>query len=122
MPTIAWVALGGACGASARWLVARSLASWTAWPLGTFVVNVLGCFALGFLLARTEGQESWNEARQAVFATGFLGAFTTFSTFAADGDGLFRRESSIAALTYVGLSVVLGFAAYGVGRALARAA
>lgn len=123
MPTVAWVALGGALGASARWLSQTAVARWTgASAIGTFSVNIVGCFVLGLWLGRSEGDASVDPARRAFVATGFLGAFTTFSTFAADGESLWRRESSMWALIYVGASVVFGLGAFMLGRSLARPA
>src|SRR5579883_1091518 len=78
------VGLGGALGAIARFVVANLVAGWlgTAWPWGTFLINVSGCFAIGaFMTAVTERLVALPEAWRFLFPIGFVGAYTTFSTF-----------------------------------------
>ena len=123
--TILYVALGGACGASLRWLFGR----WTLrvlgpdFPWGTLGVNVIGSFAMGLaavlLMERVEG--GW--ARFAPFVmTGLLGGFTTFSAFSRDALHLLERGRTGLAAVYVTGSVGLSVGALFAGLALARAA
>ncbi len=112
------VALGGSVGAVSRYLlhagIERRLG--TGFPFGTLVVNLLGCLAIGLVLAHLEARDLLDGSARLLLVTGFLGAFTTFSTFGievvtlADDGGLTRS------LAYVALSVVLGTAAVLVGR------
>jgi len=87
-------------------------------PHGTLIVNVVGCLLLGFLLSVGDAHLG-REARVAL-GTGFLGSFTTFSTFGVETVRLVERGDWGAALLNVGLNVVVGLACAGVGMALAR--
>ena len=107
---VALVALLGAAGALARYGVASAIGE-RSFPIGTLAINVVGAFLLGALLA--SGASSM--VRTAV-GVGFLGAFTTFSTFAVEARDLDRS----AAAVYVVASVVLGIAAATAGRAVVR--
>lgn len=123
--TILFVALGGACGASLRWLFGgwamRTLG--TGFPWGTFGVNVIGSFVMGvaavLLMERTVG--GWG--RYAPFLmTGVLGGFTTFSAFSLDALYLMERGRLGVAALYMAGSVVMSIGALFAGLALARAA
>lgn len=120
MNTWAWVALGGAVGAVARYGVALAfapLAARTGFPLGILVINVLGSFLLGLTVALV-GRGVWPEVARLAFGTGVLGAFTTFSTFSVDIDGLLERGAAGTALAYALGSVLLGVLAAVAGRVL----
>ena len=124
MPTIFWVALGGALGATSRWLVGLSISKLLgeAWPYATWFINVSGCFVLGMVLEFSHDKNWQIGHRYALWIVGFLGAFTTFSTFAAETHALMRRESMLASAAYVAASVFAGFLAFAFGRLLLRAA
>lgn len=117
------VAVGGAIGASLRHLsgLAAIRLLGTDFPWGTAFVNVAGSFLMGLFveaLARRYGVP--NEVRLFV-ATGFLGGFTTFSSFSLDAVVLFERGATGLAFFYVAGSVLLGIAALFAGMALGRA-
>ncbi|MDX8397088.1 MAG: fluoride efflux transporter CrcB, partial [Mariprofundaceae bacterium] len=80
------VAVGGACGAVMRfWLAALiQRASGSAFPWGTLTVNVLGSFLLGFLFVWMIERSTASELIRLAITVGFLGAFTTFSTFSVE--------------------------------------
>lgn len=87
------------------------------WPWGTLVVNLLGCFALGLLMELALGQHLSRQA--ALFwTTGFLGAFTTFSTFSFQTVQLLERGSYWGAALNVVVSVGLGLVAAALGMRL----
>jgi fluoride exporter len=116
------VALAGALGAPARYLVERvvSRVHRTQFPWGTFVVNVGGSLALG-LLAGAVLAQGFSKDAQTVLGTGFLGAYTTFSTFVYE---IVRRAESghrTVALTYALGSLLAGVAAAAAGLALVGA-
>ena len=96
------VGVGGFLGANARFLLARWLVLVvdTRFPLGTFVINVSGAFVLGVIgtLVVQRVVPNSDELRLAV-GVGFLGAFTTFSTFGFETHALFEDGSWITALT-----------------------
>ncbi len=85
VPVWLWVALGGGTGAVARWGVGRLIGSGSAmgFPWSTFTVNFVGSFLIGLLMAGASRGAVAEPARY-FLGTGFLGGFTTFSTFSAD--------------------------------------
>ncbi len=106
-----WIALGGALGALARYGVADWVQHRFAvrFPLGTFLINVSGCLLIGFVVtlldARLPGPSPWRYA----IPIGFIGAYTTFSTFELE---IFRSAQagwSVIAISYLASSVVLGY-------------
>lgn len=119
---VAFIAAGGAAGAVARYLVNVSpLANiFDKFPLPTFSINVVGSFLIGFLLILlTDKYEISDNLRMAVIV-GFLGAFTTFSTFEMEIYGLIREKLPLMAFLYFFLSVVAGFLGLVAGVSLAR--
>ena len=124
MPTVFFsVAAGGAIGAGLRWLVVRwaGHALGLAFPYGTLIVNVLGSLAMGviavIMMERLPG--SWGRFAPYLM-TGVLGGFTTFSAFSLDALFLIERGRNLAAVAYIGGSVVLSIAGLWAGLALAR--
>jgi len=125
---IGLVAVGSAVGGVARWgatvLAARVFG--TAFPWGTFVINVSGSFFLGWFMTllteRLPNGSLWlrPEDLRLMVAVGFTGAFTTFSTFEYESHGLLRDKDSLAAILYLAGSLLLGLFAVHFGIALAR--
>lgn len=118
MTGILLVALGGALGSAGRYALASSLARHAAsgaFPLGTFVVNVIGCLAIGVLAGQID-RAAWFTAEARLFLmTGLLGGFTTFSAFGLETFSLLRRGDLFVAAGYAGLSVAVGLAAVALG-------
>lgn len=112
------VAVFGAAGALSRYAIGTAAGS-TSFPWPTLGVNVLGCLALGVVLA--VGPARWSPELTTGVGVGFLGGFTTFSTFGAETQSLVRDDRLGAAATYVALSVLLGVAAAYAGTTLGRA-
>ena len=77
-------------------------------PLGTLVVNLLGCLLFGFVWGWLEGRVGFSPQTRAVVLTGFLGAFTTFSTFAFETANLLQGGQVLAALLNCTVQTVLG--------------
>ena len=117
------IALGGALGAVSRFLMgnAVSKAVGSALPYGTFVINVVGCFAMGLLMTIIVDRELLSAAWRLFLCVGFLGGFTTFSSFGYEALMLLTEGRLLAALTYVSGSVALGLAAAAAGVLCARA-
>lgn len=114
------VGLGGALGAVARYMATdwvRHVAG-DSMPWGTLAVNVIGSFALGFFLVWLQSAAPSDHARQLV-AIGFLGSFTTFSTFSYETVALTRTGEWLRAGGYAMGSVALGICAVMLGASLA---
>ena len=122
MYTYLAIAFGGALGAVSRYWLTVSLERFngTGFPLGTFMVNLLGSFLIGLLYILFAEKLSVADQWRPVIITGFLGAMTTFSTFSLDALLLFQQGHYNTALFYVLSSVMICiFAAY-VGMQIAR--
>jgi CrcB protein len=120
-PVLAAVGLGGALGAAARYGVAQAvdITPGTV-PWGTFWINVSGSFALGFFVVLVLRRFPADRYARPFVATGFLGGFTTYSTFAVETDLLIKNGHWTVALAYAAASVVAGVAAALAGMAAAR--
>jgi len=113
-----WVVTGGALGALGRYWVSGWVQQWTgsSFPWGTVGVNLIGSFLLGFVVqASLIG--GWTGELRLFVAVGFLGAFTTFSTFAFEALELLRAGQVLEALVYAGLNLVLGLLLVALGMA-----
>ncbi|SDF42238.1 fluoride efflux transporter FluC [Limimaricola pyoseonensis] len=113
MTSLAFVALGGAVGASLRFLVGQALA----FPLGTLAVNVAGSLAIGALWVGLSGRGG---LLAPLLVTGLLGGFTTFSAFSLDTLRLVEAGRAGAALAYASGSVILSLGACASGLWIAR--
>ena len=113
-----WVGAGGFLGAVARYAVGgwmtRRLG--LAFPYGTFVINVSGCFLLGLLLAVLDARTTLPSSLRLLGPVGFVGAYTTFSTFEYETLRTTQEGHGGLAMFYVLLSVVLGYAAAWAGQ------
>ena len=118
--TLVQVALGGAVGASGRYLanigVARAMGA--GFPYGTLIINVLGSFAMGLLFVML--MERGPSRHAPLLMTGILGGFTTFSAFSLDTLALVEKGQAGAAVLYVAASVGLSLLAIVAGLALGR--
>lgn len=116
------IALGGALGALARYFMAR----WVmeiyggVFPLGIMAVNIVGAFFLGVCVMLFAARLGISEAMQAFLTVGFLGAFTTFSTFTLDIYGLVNRADWWGSAGYVILSIGASLLALLMGLRLGR--
>lgn len=120
---VAAVALGGALGAPARYGISLAVhVSPGTFPWGTFWTNVSGSFALGFFLAVVLERFPPTRYLRPFVATGFLGAYTTYSTFAVETDLLVKTGHVGVALAYVVASFAAGLTAAWIGALLTRAA
>ena len=117
--TALFVALAGAAGALARYQVSLLVGART-FPWSTLGINIAGSFVLGALV-RIATDRGWEQSTTVPIGVGFLGAFTTFSTFSVETHAMVRSGRPVAAIAYVTVSVVGGVLAAGAGYALARA-
>jgi CrcB protein len=117
------VGVGGFVGANARFILARGVGALfeTRFPLGTFIVNMSGSFLLGVLGTIIAMKVTPNsEAMRLALGVGFLGAFTTFSTFEFETHALFEDGSWLMATTNVFASLFLGLIALRAGIVVAK--
>lgn len=116
------VAVGGALGSIARYGVSVAAARIVGpnLPVGTFVVNVVGSFAMGVFIGLLALRFSGSPAIRLFVAVGILGGFTTFSSFSLDAVTLYERGDVLLAGGYVVASVLLSLAALFGGLSLVR--
>lgn len=116
------VGLGGVLGANARYFAGLwAAAHWGAgFPWGTLAINASGSFALGLYLTLATERFAGRSATRLFVATGFLGSYTTFSTFSMDAVDLLRQGAAGPAAAYVAMSLGACLAAVVAGSAVAR--
>ena len=120
--SIAAIAVGGGCGSVARFIVAREMERWLGnfLPYGTLIVNVLGSLALGWLATVFLARPEINIALRLGIAVGFLGAFTTFSTFSFESVQLMLNGAVWRAALNVAVNTVVCLSMCYLGMQLAR--
>jgi CrcB protein len=111
--TILLVGTGGFLGSVSRFLASRFMQNNfpSAFPFGTFLVNITGCFLIGLIYGLSERSSLVSPGWKLFLAVGFCGGFTTFSTFANENLALLRDGDFFHFLIYTGLSVFLGITA-----------
>jgi CrcB protein len=116
------IAVGGAMGALSRY----GLGLWVSnkwnqgFPLHTFIINITGAFLLGFINVLFVERYALSPIWRLGIGVGFLGAFTTFSTFGYEVITLIQEGNLYTALSYTFLSVLIGFSGVALGIGLAR--
>jgi CrcB protein len=116
------IGAGGFIGAVVRY----ALATWIgqkwgrSFPLGTFVINVSGSFLIGLLMTLLTEKFTMNPQWRLLMVVGFLGAYTTFSTFEYETGNLLKDGEIVLATLNVVFSVVLGFVALKLGEVIAK--
>lgn len=122
MKNIVVVFLGGGLGSVARYLLGRWVSTFQEhhFPFGTFVVNVVACFALGTIMGCIAQKEMLSPTAKLFLAVGFCGGFSTFSTFSHESVILFQQGHYVSLMAYILLSVALCVAATLAGLYLAE--
>jgi CrcB protein len=117
------VALGGALGSVTRFWVGSTVAGklGTRFPYGTFVINITACFIIGFSLEYLGRRIELTSAWRYLIPIGFVGAYSTFSTFEWEIFSNLQLGAFLMAGLYLSLSVVLGLVAVWAGVVLAKA-
>jgi len=111
------IGFGGFLGSIARYFVSRLNLYWgfMSIPFGTLIVNILGCFVIGFLTGISEKSNILTTELRMFLMVGICGGFTTFSSFANENLMLLHTGQIASILIYTALSVVLGFVAVYLG-------
>jgi CrcB protein len=111
---MAWVlvGIGGALGSITRFILGKLISKRfnATFPIGTFIINITGAFLLGFVNSLDVTRSTY-----LFFADGFLGAYTTFSTFMYEGFNLFEKDKKMNAFVYILCSLFLGIIFYILG-------
>lgn len=113
----AFIAIGGACGATLRFYISQLVLNWLGkgFPFATLMVNITGSFVMGLLFQLIEHEILDVNIHRTLIGIGFLGAFTTFSTFSLDTLLLLQQGDLLKAGLNVLLNVSLCIAAAGLG-------
>jgi CrcB protein len=117
MSKLILLVIGGTTGTIARYLLGGYIyvILGTNFPYGTLVVNLLGCFIVGFLAALVENKFMLAPNLRLLLMIGFCGAFTTFSTFILETSNLIKGGETLKAFMNVIISVIIGFVVFRLG-------
>ena len=120
--SILMVGLGGGAGSMLRYLIQRWIQNYIvpAFPIGTFIINIAGCFLVGLFWGWFSRNINWNEEIKLLLITGFCGGFTTFSAFTLESMGLLKEHKTNLFLLYIAGSVLAGLLATYTGLRLAK--
>lgn len=113
-----FVGAGGLLGSLARYQLGKAVTekSKTSFPIGTFIINITGAILLGLISNLDVSKNMY-----LLMGDGFLGAYTTFSTFMYEGFNLFQENEKLNAFTYILGSLFLGVIGYILGFELGKA-
>jgi CrcB protein len=115
MKNLLYIFLGGGFGSVLRFLVSSYTQKFwniNSFPLGTFVVNIIGCLLIGILSSSISKTDDYLKF---LLTIGFCGGFTTFSTFSAENITLWENGNYLILILYILLSIILGFGAVYLG-------
>lgn len=116
------VGLGGGVGSILRYVTTVFTAKMLhgTLPVGTFLVNIAGCFVVGMLIGLFEYQQVLNHHYRLLFVVGFCGGFTTFSAFSAESLRMFENGMLLQGILYIAGSILVGLLAVWLGVSLVK--
>jgi CrcB protein len=122
MERLFWICLAGAFGSGSRYLVGTWAGArfGTSFPYGTLIVNVCGCFLIALILESAAHVANFPPTLRLALTTGFMGGFTTYSSFAYETTRLAQDGARSAALANFGVTTLACFVAVLLGLAAGR--
>lgn len=119
---IVWLALAGACGTVARYGLTGAVHRWlgSSFPWGTAVVNILGCLLFGIVWAAASERGTISPGMRTIILVGFMGAFTTFSTFISETSQLLSNTELLIGFANIAFQTVTGMGVFYLGLAIGR--
>jgi CrcB protein len=122
MRSALFVFIGGGVGSVLRYWLSYLIPSVSGFPVPTFLVNVVGCFLIGWLMAQlsTAADNTVNSILPFLLVSGFCGGFTTFSTFSLENIKLLQQQQIGLSLLYISLSLIACLLATGLGYAILK--
>ena len=123
LPQLLWVGIGGFLGSIARFVMAGAcnrLSPALGFPIGTFTINILGCFLIGLIHGLAETRSLFGPDTRIFLFIGVLGGFTTYSTFGFESLALLKDGAILKASANIILHVFLGLTAVWLGDTLGR--
>jgi fluoride exporter len=116
------IGTGGFIGSIARYFTAQIIHKHilTSFPIGTFIVNITGCFLIGLIYGLSEKGDILSAEWRMFLTVGFCGGFTTFSTFANENIMMLKDGEFFLTLIYTALSVVIGLLATYLGNLIVK--
>jgi len=116
-----YIFLGSGLGGLIRFGLGRWINSWhnSNFPFGTFVVNILACLVLGFVVGLADNRQLISTESKLFWVIGFCGGFSTFSTFSNEALTLYQSDNHIVNITYIVTSVIVCLVATYLGFAVA---
>jgi fluoride exporter len=122
MSNLLWIGFGGFLGSILRYIfsgILQGAFKCVDFPYGTIAVNLTGCLMIGFLSQLAESHGAFTVETRVFLFIGFLGGFTTFSTFGYETINLFRDSENLLAFLNVALHIIFGLGAVWLGRTFA---
>ncbi len=109
MKELLYVFIGGGLGSLVRFLLGKWVNSFhnSNFPFGTFIINIVACFVLGFIIGLADQKQILSPAIRLFLVVGFCGGFSTFSAFSSETLTLIQQGQNSTMLLYVLLSVVV---------------
>lgn len=109
MKELIYVFIGGGLGSLTRFLIGKKVNTFHNYnfPLGTFAINIIACFALGFVIGLADHKQLLSPLAKLFWAAGFCGGFSTFSAFSNESLTLLQNGHNTAMIFYILLSVIL---------------